>query len=402
MRPFDGRRLLLGVTGGIANYKVVAVARQLTQAGASVTVVMTPAAREFVGPVTFEAITGRRVHSEIIAEGSALDHITLARENEAVIVAPATADFIARAAAGRSNDLLSAVLLATTAPVLIVPAMNDHMWAHAQTVANVDRLRSLGYQVFEPATGPLASPAEGAGAGRMREPDEIVAAVARLLDREDALHGRRIVITAGPTREAIDPVRFISNRSSGRMGAALAAAAVRRGADVTLIAGPMSVPPPYGCNVVSVETTAEMAAAVGNALPAADALVMAAAPADFRPAAVAPSKIKKAAAAPVLALEPTPDILLTTRDLRKDGCVVVGFALETDDLLTNAEAKLRAKALDFIVANDAREPGAGFGGDTNRVTIIARDGVREALPLMSKVSVADAILDRVAEAIRGR
>lgn len=402
MRPFDGRRILLGVTGGIASYKTVALARQLTQAGAVVDVVMTRSAREFVGAVTFEAISGRPVHSEIVAEGSALDHIALARENALIVVAPATADFIARAAGGRSDDLLSAVLLASTAPVLIVPAMNDRMWAHRQTAANVAHLRGLGYDVLNPGVGPLASPEEGAGPGRMREPEEIIAEAARMLDRGDALAGRHIVVTAGPTREPIDPVRFLSNRSSGRMGVALAAAAARRGADVLLIAGPLSVPPPPGCRVVHVETAEEMAAAVGEALAVADALVMAAAPADFRAKHAASSKIKKEAGAPTLELEPTPDILVSTRPKRKKGCVVVGFALETDDLLANAARKLDAKALDFIVANDAREPGAGFGGDTNRVTIVARGGGQKALPMMPKSAVADAILDHVVEALRGR
>ncbi|HVZ47661.1 MAG TPA: flavoprotein, partial [Gemmatimonadaceae bacterium] len=207
MRPFEGRRILLGVTGGIASYKTVALARQLTQAGAVVDVVMTRSAREFVGGVTFEAITGRAVHSDLVAEGSALDHITLARENALVVVAPATADFIARAATGRSNDLLSATLLASTAPVLVVPAMNDHMWTHAQTAANVAHLRALGYTVLDPGVGPLASAGEGSGPGRMREPEEIVAAAAQLLGRGDALAGRHVVVTAGPTREPIDPVR---------------------------------------------------------------------------------------------------------------------------------------------------------------------------------------------------
>lgn len=402
MRPFDGRRVLLGVTGGIASYKTVALARQLTQAGALVDVVMTRSAREFVGAVTFEALTGRPVYTQIVAEGSALDHITLARGNELVIIAPATADFIARAADGRANDLLSAVLLATRAPVLVVPAMNDHMWAHPQTAANVQHLRGLGYGVLEPGVGPLASPEEGAGPGRMREPDEIVAEAARLLDRSGGLAGRHVVVTAGPTREPVDPVRFISNRSSGRMGVAVAEAAARRGADVLLIAGPLSVPPPHGSRVVHVETTEDMAGAVGEALPAADVLVMAAAPADFRVRRPAASKIKKGGAAPALDLEATPDILTTTKSRRKKGCIVVGFALETDDLIENAAAKLESKALDFIVANAAGEPGAGFGGDTNRVTIIARGGATEALPLMSKAAVADAILDRVVEAFGGR
>lgn len=398
MRPFNSRRILLGVTGGIASYKTVALARLLAQGGAVVDVVMTRSAREFVGAVTFEALTGRPVHVDLVAEGHALDHITLAKQNELIVVAPATADFISRAAAGRADDLLAACLLASASPVLIVPAMNDRMWAHPQTTANVKHLRGLGYFVLEPDTGPLASPDEGAGQGRMREPDAIAAEIARLLEPAGAFVGKRVVVTAGPTREAIDPVRFISNRSSGKMGVAIARAAKRRGAQVTLIAGPLEVPPPVGVDVVHVESTREMAAAVRASLAGADLLVMAAAPADFRPRDVAAAKIKKASSAAPIALENTDDILLTTRDARPAGCFVVGFALETDNLVANAISKLESKQLDLVVVNDALEAGAGFGGDTNRVTVIAMDKKPEALPLMSKDAVADAILDRVENA----
>ncbi|MCX5755230.1 MAG: bifunctional phosphopantothenoylcysteine decarboxylase/phosphopantothenate--cysteine ligase CoaBC [Gemmatimonadetes bacterium] len=395
MRPFSGRRILLGVTGGIASYKTVSLARLLAQAGADVDVVMTRSAREFVGAVTFEALTARPVHVDLIADGHALDHIALAKQNEVIVVAPATADFISRAAAGRADDLLTACLLANASPVLIVPAMNDRMWSHPQTVANVAHLRRLGYAVLEPGTGPLASPDEGAGQGRMREPEEILAAVARFLEPAGALSGKRVVVTAGPTREPIDPVRFISNRSSGKMGVAIARAAKRRGAEVTLIAGPLEVPVPEGVSVIRVERTSEMADAVRAALVGANLLVMAAAPADFRPRAVAGAKLKKSAGLAPIALEQTDDILNSTRDARPKGCVVVGFALETNDILANAAAKLESKGLDFIVANDATETGAGFGGDTNRVTILTKTTKPETLPLMSKDAVADAILDRV-------
>jgi phosphopantothenoylcysteine decarboxylase/phosphopantothenate--cysteine ligase len=395
MGGFDGRRILLGVTGGIASYKTVAVARALAQAGAVVDVVMTRSAREFVGAVTFEALTQRPVHSDLVAEGHALDHIALAKQNEVVVVAPATADFIARAAAGRSDDLLAACLLATESPVLIVPAMNDRMWAHPQTAANVAHLESLGYRVLTPGTGPLASPDEGAGPGRMREPDEILEAVAQLLAADSRLRGKHVVVTAGPTREPIDPVRFISNRSTGKMGVAIARAAARRGARVTLIAGPIVVAIPAGIDVVHVERTGELHDAVKKALPSADVLVMAAAPADFRPATVHASKIKKGGTVPAITLEPNDDILKATIPVRKKGCVVVGFAIETDDLLANAKSKLDAKALDMIVANNAKEAGAGFGHDTNRVTILKREGDPEALELMSKDQVADEILTRV-------
>ena len=402
MRPFHGRRILLGVTGGIASYKTAWLARLLAQAGAEVDTVMTKSAREFIGAVTFEALTGRPVHTELVAEGSALDHIRLAQSAELVVVAPATADFLARAAAGRSDDLLAACLLATKAPVLLVPAMNDMMWAHQQTVANVEHLRAIGYTVLDPDTGPLASPQEGVGAGRMPEPDTIFAQIGRMLEPKGALSGKRVVVTAGPTRESLDPVRFLSNHSSGKMGVAIAAAAWRRGAEVTLIAGPLSITPPLGMRALDVESTSDMANAVRSELSTADVLVMAAAPADFKPATVAVSKIKKTTRPEALAIEETPDILKSTRDARRPGSVIVGFALETDDVMVHAAEKLRAKELDLIVVNDAREPGAGFGGDTNRVTILAPDAEPVALPLMSKAEVADAILDRVEALLGGR
>src|SRR5690242_5064929 len=294
MRPFDGRRVLLGVTGGIASYKSAWLARLLGKAGAEVDVVLTTSAAEFIGRVTFEALTGRAVHSGLFDSGRALDHIKLAREAEAIVIAPATADFIARAAAGQSGDLLSAVLLATKAPVLIVPAMNDAMWAHRQTAENVRHLRdTLGYSILEPEEGMLAA-GEGHGPGRMPEPETILAHIGRLLETDSALRGRRVVVTAGPTREAVDPVRFLSNRSSGRMGVEIAASAWRRGAAVTLVAGPLEVPAPIGPHLISVESTHEMHVAVADALPTADVFVMSAAPADFTAASPATGKIKKA------------------------------------------------------------------------------------------------------------
>ena len=402
MRPFDRRRVLLGVTGGIASYKSAWLARLLGKAGAEVDVVLTAAAAEFIGRVTFEALTGRAVHSGLFDPGRALDHIKLAREADAVVIAPATADFIARAATGQAGDLLGAILLATKAPVLIVPAMNDAMWAHRQTAENVRHLtEKLGYRVLPPEEGLLAA-GEGSGPGRMPEPETIFAHVGRLLESDSLLRGKRVVVTAGPTREAIDPVRYISNRSSGKMGVAIAAAAWRRGADVVLIAGPLSVPPPVGVMLREVETTEEMAAAVAAELPAAAALIMAAAPADFRAATAATSKIKKKSAPSSIELAPTPDILASTRGARAKNAVVVGFALETDEPLRGGREKLKAKALDMVVVNDARETGAGFGVDTNRVTLLGPTGQEEALPLLSKDAVADEILDRVERLLRER
>jgi phosphopantothenoylcysteine decarboxylase/phosphopantothenate--cysteine ligase len=400
MRPFDGRRVLLGITGGIAAYKAAWLARLLGQAGAVVDVVMTRAATEFVGTVTLEALTGRPVHVELLGAGRALDHVRLARTADVVVVAPCTADFLARAVHGLADDLLGACLLATEAPVLLVPAMNDRMWAHPQVGRNVEHARSLGYTVLDPDEGPLAA-GEGSGPGRMPEPETILAHVGRTLETRGALAARRVLVTAGPTREAIDPVRFISNHSSGKMGVAIAAAAWRRGADVTLVAGPLQVPTPPGVRVVRVDSTQEMADAVARELPNADALVMAAAPADFRPSRVADAKIKRGDGARAIELAPTADILASTRSLRRDDAVVIGFALETNDAIANARAKLASKAVDLIVLNDATEAGAGFGVDTNRVTFVTANG-EERLDLMPKTEVADAILDRVALLLTGR
>jgi len=401
MRPFDQRRILLGVSGGIASYKSAYLARLLTKAGADVDVVLTRAATEFVGPVTFEALTGRPVHTGLFDPGRALDHIKIAKSADAVVIAPATADLMARAAAGQADDLLTAALLATQAPVLFVPAMNDMMWAHAQTQRNAEHLRSLGYRLLEPDEGMLAA-GEGSGPGRMPEPETIFAYVGRLLEQRSPLASRRVVVTAGPTREPIDPVRFLSNHSSGKMGVAIAESAWRRGADVHLIAGPLAVAAPIGPTLEQVETTDDMARAVEQALATADVLVMAAAPADFRAAAPAKQKIKKDASLDSLALARTPDILAATKRARRKGSIIVGFALETNDAVENGRAKLRAKELDLIVVNDATEAGAGFAVDTNRVTFLARNGEEERLPLLPKSDVADAILDRVEAELRGR
>lgn len=416
---------MLGVSGGIAAYKAAQLARDLTQLGAVVDVVMTRSALDFIGPITFEALTGRPVQLELIQPGQALDHIRLARSADLVCIAPATADLIARAASGRSDDLLTAILLATEAPVLVCPAMNDRMWAHPQTQANVKHLREwLGYSIVGPAVGPLAF-GEGAGAGRLVEPEIIVEHIGRSLEvgggrgaaggspvasgvaegsgaggeagkGRSPFLGKRVVVTAGPTREPVDPVRVLSNRSSGKMGFALAQAAWRRGADVLLIAGPTSVEPPPGPRLQRIETAAEMEAAVRAALPDADALIMSAAVADFRPAMPAGEKIKKAQAPSSIELEPAPDVLNVTREARPPGMIAVGFALETEDARKHARRKLESKGLDLIVLNEATRPGSGFEVDTNQVVILDRDGDAEELPLLSKDEVAEAILDRLA------
>jgi phosphopantothenoylcysteine decarboxylase/phosphopantothenate--cysteine ligase len=379
------------------------LARLLTQAGAEVDVVMTRGAREFVGPITFEAVTGRPVHTEIFGPGHALDHIRLAREANVIVVAPATADFIGRAAHGLADDLLTACLLAAQSKVLLVPAMNDRMWSHGQTKRNVAHARSLGYEILDPAEGALAV-GEGSGPGRMPEPDEIMSHVGRLLEGKSSLKGKNIIVTAGATREPIDPVRFISNHSSGKMGVALARAAWRRGADVTLIAGHVDIPLPTEIPTVNAGTVQEMSESVAKRLPTADVLIMAAAPADFRPASEAQHKIKKlrGRAAPKIELEQTEDILKATISRRKKKSVIVGFALETSDGISNAREKLKSKDLDLVVLNNANEAGAGFGVDTNRVTVITRNGKQEDLDLMSKTDLAEVLLDRVEEELRGR
>ncbi|MBW3654713.1 MAG: bifunctional phosphopantothenoylcysteine decarboxylase/phosphopantothenate--cysteine ligase CoaBC [Gemmatimonadetes bacterium] len=400
-RPFAGRRVVLGVSGGIAAYKAIAVARDLTLAGASVDVVLTEGAMEFVRPLSFEALTGRPAHTSMYPAGDPLLHIRLARDADCIVVAPATANFLARAANGMADDLLTATLLATEAPVVLCPAMNDRMFAHPATQSNLARVGEIGYRVAGPAVGPLAW-GEGEGPGRMLEPEEIVAHAGRALEGATGLARRRVVVTAGGTREAVDPVRYVGNRSSGRMGYEIAAAAWRRGAEVVLVSGPSHLPVPPGVQLRRIETAAQMLEAVRQELPRADALVMAAAVADFRPANPAAEKIKKeAGGVPEIRLEATDDVLRATRDDRPAGCVVVGFALETADAVENGRRKLDGKGLDLLVVNDATEPGAGFEVDTNRVVLLAPGVPDEALPLLPKSEVADRILDRLEQVLAG-
>ena len=389
-----GRRVVLGVSGGIACYKSCALARRLTEAGARVDVVLTRSAAEFVGPVTFESLTGRPVLTSLWEPGRALAHVRLPQEAELIVVAPATAHLIARMSQGLADDVLTTLLLARTAPVLVAPAMNDEMYAHPETQANLERLRARGVVFVGPEIGALA---EGLSErpGRMSEPETILAHAARLLRGGGKLAGRRVVVTAGPTRESIDPVRVVTNRSSGKMGYRLAEVAWERGAEVVLISGPVALAPPLGVSLRRVESTSELEAAVRSELPTADVLVMAAAPADFRPSDPSPSKRSRIDGALAVPMEPTEDILSGTRELRKAGSIIVGFALETGDALAKGRAKLERKDLDFIVVNDALEPGAGFEHDTNRVAVIGRDGTPQILPLQSKRDVAEAILDTV-------
>jgi phosphopantothenoylcysteine decarboxylase / phosphopantothenate---cysteine ligase len=396
-RPWKDARVVLGVTGGIAAYKSVQLARDLTRLGARVDVVMTRSAQKFVAPLSFEGVTGRPALTDLFsAEGAAL-HIRLGRDADVVCVAPATADFLARAAQGRADDLICTTLLATRAPVVICPAMNDRMFSHPQVQANLAHLRDeLGYRVAGPAEGALAV-GEADGPGRMLEPWQIEEYVGRALEAGHDFEGRRVLVTAGPTREPIDPVRFVGNRSSGTMGYALAQAAWRRGAEVTLVAGPTSLAAPVGVDVVPVETAVEMHAAVERVISGADVTIFAAAVADFRPREAAELKLKRADQDDGLSvpLVENPDVARDTVKLRREGSVAVGFALETHDVERHAKAKLERKRFDLLVANDASEEGAGFEVPTNRVTIYSADEAAEALPLLPKEEVAEEILDRV-------
>ena len=397
---YTGKRILLGVTGGIAAYKAAELARRLICAGAQVKVVMTASAREFVSPLTFQALTGEKVATAMFGpEAEPLEHVSLGQEVDAIIVAPATANIIGKMAAGIGDDLLSTILLAATRPVLLCPAMNVAMWANPVVRENLDRLKDRGLQVMEPAAGELACGA--VGLGRLPEPEYIVEAAARLLSPQD-FSGRRVLVTAGPTHEDCDPVRFLTNRSSGKMGYALARVAWRRGAEVCLISGPSALPAPYGVERVAVRSAVEMLAAVQERFIGADVLLMAAAVGDYRPVNCEPKKMKRGQNELQIQLAQNPDILGEISRL-KNRQVVVGFAAETHDLEAEARRKLEQKHLDFIVANDVTRKDAGFAVDTNQVTILCREGEPLRLPLRSKEEVAERILDRVAEilAVRG-
>jgi phosphopantothenoylcysteine decarboxylase/phosphopantothenate--cysteine ligase len=396
---WQGRRIVLGVTGGIAAYKCVLLARDLTQRGALVDVVLSRGASEFIGAPTFEGVTRRPVHTSLWERGTALDHISLARDADLIIIAPATANVIARLAGGLADDFLAALILASAAPILLAPAMNDAMYANTATQANLALLRNRGWQTVGPVVGALA---EGPSdrPGRMAEPAEIMAHAARAIRGAGALTGRRLVVTAGPTRESIDPVRVLTNRSSGKMGYRIADAAWIRGAEVTLISGPSADRAIESVHVIPVQTTTEMADAVRGALTSADILVMAAAPADYRAAAPRDRKLPRGEGGFSLELVPTDDILLATLAARPSDLTAVGFALETGNAIEKGHAKLDRKQLDLIVINDAEEEGVGFEVDTNAVTILDSRGGSQRIALRSKVEIAEAILDAI-EAYRG-
>jgi phosphopantothenoylcysteine decarboxylase/phosphopantothenate--cysteine ligase len=396
--PLKGARVVVGVAGGIAAYKAAELVRLLDKAGAHVDVAMTPRAQKFIGAMTFQALTRRPVFTNLfdLTEEATIGHIQLADQADLVIIAPATANMIARLAAGQADDAVSAVVLATRAPVLVAPSMNVNMWNHPLTEANLLRLVDVaGYHVVGPGNGFLAC--RWTGPGRLAEPMDIVEAAAHVLSTQD-LAGVRVVVTAGPTYEAIDPVRFVGNRSSGKMGVAIAAAAQRRGASVTLVLGPSAVPPPIGVTTMSVENATQLQWALNDATKDADVVVMTAAVADYRPETEAKQKIKRNQLGNKASIElvQNPDLLAELGKKRgsKRTPLLVGFAAETEDVIGNAEKKLVSKSCDLVVANDVSEPGSGFAVDTNRVTLVDTSGAIE-VPAGTKAEVAHRILDHV-------
>lgn len=404
-RPLQDKRIILGVTGSIACYKAADLASKLAQAGAQVDVVLTAAATRFLTPLTFQSVTGRRAYTDTDLWGNEAHvlHVGLGQRADLLIVAPATANTLTKLAQGSSNDLLSVTALAASCPLLLAPAMDGGMYEHPATQANVATLTARGADFIGPEEGHLASGL--VAKGRMSEPQTILGRVRYLLTRGGPLAGRRIVVSAGGTREAVDPVRYLTNHSSGKQGYAVAQAALDAGAEVTLVSTMTSLPVPPGATLVAVDSAQQMAEAVLAAGQRADALIMAAAVADFRPAQAAEQKIKKDGGVPTLALAANPDILLQVAEARVASgrpTVVVGFAAETENLLENAQGKLARKGLSMIVANDVSATDAGFGADTNRVTILRADGTSETLPLLSKAEVAVHIIQRVAEALAQR
>ena len=390
-RTLVGRRIVLGVSGGIAAYKAVEVCRRLVDAGAHVIPVLTEDATRFIGEVTFSALASEPAQTKLFGGTDPIPHTTLGQRADLVIIAPATARILAKYAAGLSDDLLTATLLATRAPVLVAPAMHTEMWEHPAVQENLATLRRRGVHVVDPESGRLAG--GDVGEGRLADPARIVEAAAKVLAEGRDLAGVRVLVTAGGTRERIDPVRFVGNRSSGKMGYAVAQAASRRGAAVTLVTT-QTRPAPEAIDVVVVESAGEMQQAVLERFGETDVVVMAAAVADFRPKAIAPEKLKKHDGVPEIILEPTPDILAELGD-RKDGQVLVGFAAETEHVRERAAEKLKRKRLDLMVANDVTAPDAGFEVDTNRAILLDSSGAAEDIPLLTKTALADLILDRV-------
>lgn len=384
--------VVVGISGGIAAYKVVDLVSSLVKAKAGVHVMMTVAARNFIGPSTFYAITGNRVYDDLFSpHAGPVPHIELAGRASIMVIAPATANIIGKIAHGLADDLLSTTVLAATCPVLICPAMNVNMFRNPTVQDNIKRLKDLGYLFVEPGVGRLACGYEGEG--RLAEPREIFERIAGILSDARDMEGVRVMVTAGGTREPIDPVRFISNRSSGKMGYALAQAAAARGAEVTLVSAPVALEAPSGVSVIAVETAVEMYHAVMNNFASVDIVIKAAAVTDYRPRIAAEHKIKRGGVKPVVELEENPDILKELGNRKRSQQVLIGFAAETQDLEENAMEKVRKKNLDFLVANDVTQEGAGFGTDTNIVSLIHSDGSTVSLPIMKKRDLAGIILD---------
>ncbi len=385
------KTVVLGITGGIASYKAADLASKLTQAGAKVPVILTKSAQEFITPLTLDSLTNQAVITNIFQINAQhhANHIAFAEMADIVVIAPATANILAKIAHGIADDMLTCTVLATRAPVVVVPAMHTAMWENPATRENTAKLRERGFYIVEPATGRLAS--GGFGPGRFPDTEIIIGHIRKVLGKNGDLAGKHLVVTAGGTQEPIDPVRIISNRSSGKMGYAIAEAARDRGAEVSLITAPTGIPKPVGMELIQVDTAGQMKAAVEKAVARADALIMAAAVADYQVAQIAPQKIKKESGNLSLELFRTADILSEI----KGEFIKVGFAAESQDLVANARRKLEKKKLDLVVANDIKEENCGFGTDTNRVVLIGQDGTPENLPLMRKSEVADRILDRV-------
>ena len=394
MTPLEGKNVVLGVTGGIAAYKACELVSRLRKAGAQVYVILTKHACEFVAPLTFETLSNHPAVTDTFArpETWEVEHIALAKRADVFVIAPATANILAKMAHGIADDMLSTTVLATKAPVLVAPAMNTGMWENAATRENVKLLKERGIRFIGPEGGFLAC--GDTGAGRMSEPKDIFAEIENILHPRRDMEGLRVLVTAGPTQEKIDPVRYISNRSSGKMGYAIADAAAKRGAQVTLVTGPVSLSVPEGVEAVHILSTQDLYDAMTARCPETDIVIQAAAPADFTPATVAEQKIKKQGDGDlVLTLRQNPDVAAQVGRLKRPGQVLVGFAAETNDVLKNAAAKLQKKNLDMIVANDVTAPGAGFDVDTNIVTFVTQEK-QETLPCLPKTQVAEELLDR--------
>ena len=401
MAVLKGKNIVLGVTGSIAAYKSAEIVRELVTGGAHTRVVMTESARQFIGPQTLATLSGQKVLTRMFGDGTdpEIDHIRVPEKADAILIAPATANIIAKMASGIADDMLSTMMLVARCPILVAPAMNSNMYTHPATEENVEKLKNRGIKIIEPDIGELAC--GYTGPGRLALPSDIIEELRAALTVPD-MKGLRVLVTAGPTREAIDPVRYISNRSSGKMGYAVARAAIRHGAEVTVVGGPTGVAAPRKAALISVETAEEMEAACEEAFEETDVLVMAAAVADYRPQKVAGTKIKKTGNGMSVKLAPCPDILKGLSESASPRQVMVGFAAETDDVLINAKKKIDKKKLDLLVANKVNTPDSGFDHDTNRIRILDSKGGVEPYPLMTKDEAAEIIVNHILKCIESK